>query len=197
MALSSQGTAADGRDSRKQLCWFVRLVAGQQPLSLPVRQPNAAQESGAYGGREQSRWLRTADGFAVSRQGTQVQFGRSPPLRHTIWQVLFRRRRRFAVPSASAVKHPAISDFHTVVTKTGVSVTFKPTNSTYVFYRLTNSNDLARLGHVSFVGIQHAGRGTEDYPSDEVRERAQQIASDHPSLHFGQFPDETASTPAR
>ena len=111
MALSSQGTAADGRDSRKQLCWFVRLVAGQQPLSLPVRQPNAAQESGAYGGREQSRWLRTADGFAVSRQGTQVQFGRSPPLRHTIWQVLFRRRRRFAVPSASAVKHPAISDF--------------------------------------------------------------------------------------
>jgi len=101
------------------------------------------------------------------------------------------------VPSASAVKHPAISDFHTVVTKTGVSVTFKPTNSTYVFYRLTNSNDLARLGHVSFVGIQHAGRGTEDYPSDEVRERAQQIASDHPSLHFGQFPDETASTPAR
>jgi hypothetical protein len=169
------------------------------------------RENGTYRRRRQSRWLRTADGFAVlNGQGTAADgkdlesrvffsrsHGRSPLLRHTIWQVLFRRRRRFAEPSASAVKCPTISDFHTVVAKAGVSVTFKPTNSTYIFYRLTNSNDLAGLGQVSFVGVQHAGHGTEDYPSDEVQERAQRIASEHPLIHFGQFPDETDSTPAR
>ena len=37
---------------------------------------------------------------------------------------------------ANAMKQPARSDFHTVVTAAGVSVTFKPTNSTYSFYRL-------------------------------------------------------------
>jgi hypothetical protein len=45
------------------------------------------------------------------------------------WQILFRRR-GYAKPRASAVKHPAIGDFHTVVAKAGVRVTFKPTNST-------------------------------------------------------------------
>ena len=76
------------------------------------------------------------------------------------------------------MKHPLRSDFHTVVTEAGVSVTFKPTNSVYCFCRLDPLNDLARLGPVSFVGVQHAGRNTEDYSSDEVRNMAERIASE-------------------
>ena len=107
-----------------------------------------------------------------------------------IWQMLFRRagepKLRFG-----AVKHPAIDDFHTVVTKAGLSVTFKPTNSKYAFIRLADHS-------ASFVGIQHAACNTGDYPSDEVQDMAQQIASDHSWVHFGQFfPDETADTHAR
>jgi hypothetical protein len=113
-------------------------------------------------------------------------------LRHTIWQVLFRRREGFAEPCT--VKHPAVSDFHTVVAKTGVSVTFKPTNSTYI-YRLTDTNDIARLV-VSFAGVEHEGRDTGDYPADEVQDMAQQIATEHALVHFGQFPNETANTHA-
>ena len=115
-------------------------------------------------------------------------------LRHTIWQVLFRRGEGFAEPCARAVKHPAISDFHTIVAKAGVSITFKPTNSTYT-YRLTETNDIARLV-VSLAGVEHAGRDTGDYPADEVQDMAQQIATEHALVHFGQFPDETASTHA-
>jgi hypothetical protein len=92
------------------------------------------------------------------------------------------------------VKHPAISDFHTIVAKAGVDVTFKPTKSTYI-YRLTETNDIAR--HVvSLAGVEHAGRDTGDYPADEVQDIAQQIATEHALVHFGQFPDETASTHA-
>ena len=76
------------------------------------------------------------------------------------------------------MKHPARSDFHTVVTAAGVSVTFKPTNSTYSFYRF------AETGALSLAGIQHAGRDTDDYPSDEVQDMAQQIASGHASVRF-------------
>src|ERR1700732_3853772 len=76
------------------------------------------------------------------------------------------------------MKHPVRSDFHSVVTEAGVSVTFKPTNCIYCFYRVTDTNDIARLGPVSFAGVQHAGRNTQDYPSDEVQEMAQRIASD-------------------
>jgi len=115
-------------------------------------------------------------------------------LRHTIWQVLFRRGEGFAEPCACAVKHPAISDFHTIVAKAGVDVTFKPTSSTYI-YRLTDTNDIARLV-VSLAGVEHAGRDTGDYPADEVQDIAQQIATEHALVHFGQFPDETASTHA-
>ena len=77
-----------------------------------------------------------------------------------------------------AMKHPDRSDFYSVVTEAGVSVTFKPTNSIYGFYRLAGTNDMPRLGPVSFAGVQHAGRNTEDYPSDEVQDMAQRIASD-------------------
>jgi hypothetical protein len=82
------------------------------------------------------------------------------------------------------MKRPARSDFHTVVTAAGVSVTFEPTNSTYSFYRFAGS------GALSLAGIQHAGRDTDDYPSDEVQDMAQQIASGHASIHFGPFEDE-------
>jgi hypothetical protein len=53
-----------------------------------------------------------------------------------------------------------------------VTVTFKPTNSTYSFYRLTGANDIARLGPFSFAGVQRAGRDIEYYPPDEVQEMA-------------------------
>ena len=110
------------------------------------------------------------------------------------WQVLFRRGEGFGEPCACAVKHPAISDFHTIVAKAGVDVTFKPTKSTYI-YRLTDTNDIAHLV-VSLAGVEHAGRDTGDYPADEVQDIAQQIATEHALVHFGQFPDETASTHA-
>jgi len=61
-------------------------------------------------------------------------------------------------------------------------VTFKPTNSTYCF--VADNNVIAHLGPVSFVGIQHAGRNTEDYASDEVQDMARQIASEYPLAHF-------------
>ena len=78
------------------------------------------------------------------------------------------------------MKHPVRSDFDTAVTEAGVNVTFKPTNSIYSFYRLAESEDVARLGSVSLGHVLHAGpRGdTEDYPADEVRDMAQRIASD-------------------
>jgi hypothetical protein len=78
------------------------------------------------------------------------------------------------------MKHPVRSDFDTVVTEVGVTVTFKPTNSIYSFYRLAGSEDVARLGSVSLERVRHAGpKGdTEDYPADEVQAMAQRIASD-------------------
>jgi len=76
------------------------------------------------------------------------------------------------------MKHPVRSDFDTLVTDAGVSVTFKQTNSNYSFYRLTDPNNIARVGPVSFAGVQHAGRGTGDYSSDEVQDMAQFIASE-------------------
>ena len=55
------------------------------------------------------------------------------------------------------MQHPARSDFASVVTEAGVSVTFKPTNSVYTFYRLAAGEDVARLSPVAFAGVQHAG----------------------------------------
>jgi len=101
-------------------------------------------------------------------------------LRHTIWQVLFRRGEGFAEPCACVVKHPAISDFHAIVAKAGVDVIFKPTNSIYVF--VVDNN-----GPVSLAGVQHAGSDTGDYPSLEVQDIARQIASKHAVVHFGQL----------
>ena len=76
------------------------------------------------------------------------------------------------------MQHPARSDFASVVTEAGVSVTFKPTNSTYTFYRPRAGQDVVRLGPVGFSGVQHAGRNTGDYPADEVQAMARQIASE-------------------
>ena len=76
------------------------------------------------------------------------------------------------------MKHPVRSDFDTLVTEAGVSVTFKQTSSIHSFYRLTDPNNIARVGPVSFAGVQHTGRGTGDYPSHEVQDMAQRIASE-------------------
>ena len=78
------------------------------------------------------------------------------------------------------MKHPVRGDFDTAVTEPGVNVTFKPTNSIYSFYRLAESEDIARLGPVSLERVLHAGPSgdTEDYPADEVQDMAQRIASD-------------------
>jgi hypothetical protein len=64
------------------------------------------------------------------------------------------------------------------VTEAGVNVTFKPTNSIYSFYRLAESDEVARLGPVSLGPVRHAGPSgdTEDYPSNEVQDMAQRIA---------------------
>jgi hypothetical protein len=76
------------------------------------------------------------------------------------------------------MKHPVRNDFDTAVSEAGVTVTFKPTNSIYSFYRLADSNNVARLGPVSLGRMRHAGAtgDTEGYPSDEVQEMAQRIA---------------------
>ena len=75
------------------------------------------------------------------------------------------------------MKHPARSDFATVVTAAGVSVTFKPTNSIQTFYRLTTGEAVARLGPVAFAGVQHAGRNTEDYPAAMAQRIASELAA--------------------
>ena len=55
------------------------------------------------------------------------------------------------------MKHPVESDFDTSVTEAGVTVTFKPTDSIYSFYRLADTDDIARLGPVSPGYVRHAG----------------------------------------
>jgi hypothetical protein len=78
------------------------------------------------------------------------------------------------------MKHPLRSDFQIAVTEAGVVVTFQPTNSVYSFHRLADSDDVARLGHVSLGSVRHAGQSgdTNDYPAAEVRDMAQFIAAE-------------------
>jgi hypothetical protein len=61
-----------------------------------------------------------------------------------------------------------------------VTVTFKPTHSIYTFYRLTDTNDIARLGPVWLSRVRQEGQSsdTNEYPSDEVLVMAQRIAKD-------------------
>jgi excinuclease UvrABC nuclease subunit len=95
------------------------------------------------------------------------------------------RRTRYQLQSADllgrqSMKHPVRSDFETAVTNAGLTITFKPTNSIFSFYRLADANNIARLGPVSLAAVQHAGPSadTDDYPSDEVQIMAQHIASE-------------------
>jgi hypothetical protein len=78
------------------------------------------------------------------------------------------------------MKHPVESEFYTSVTEAGVTVTFKPTSSIYSFYRLADTDDIARLGPVSPGRVRHAGPTGEtgDYAPDEVQDMAQRIASE-------------------
>jgi hypothetical protein len=54
------------------------------------------------------------------------------------------------------MKHPDKIDFHTAVTDAAVVVTFQPTSSIYGFYRLADTEDIARLGQISLVSVRHA-----------------------------------------
>jgi hypothetical protein len=76
------------------------------------------------------------------------------------------------------MKHPERSDFDTLVTEAGVHVTFTPTNSVYVFYKLSDPKNIERAGPVSFVGVKHAKRNTGAYHSKEVQDMAGRIASE-------------------
>ena len=55
------------------------------------------------------------------------------------------------------MNHPVRNDFDTAVTEAGVTVTFKPTNSIYSFYRLAESEDIARLGLISLGRVPTHG----------------------------------------
>jgi hypothetical protein len=76
------------------------------------------------------------------------------------------------------MRHPERSDFDTLVTEAGVCVTFTPTNSIYVFYRLSDPKNIEHVGPISFVGVKHARRDTGSYPSTEVEDMARCIASE-------------------
>ena len=78
------------------------------------------------------------------------------------------------------MKHPVKSDFDSVVTAAAVTVTFRPTNSIYSFYRLADTDEIARLGPVSPKSVRHAGPSgdTKDYAFDEVQDMAQRIAAE-------------------
>jgi hypothetical protein len=107
-------------------------------------------------------------------------------LQYSVWQVFFGGKGR-TEPRVSEARRPIRTDFHTVVSKNGLSVTFKPTNSTYIF--VADKPLIARLGPVSFMGIQHRGHNTEDYKPDEVEAMARQVASEHALNHFCNFID--------
>jgi hypothetical protein len=78
------------------------------------------------------------------------------------------------------MKHPVESDFDTSVTEAGVTVTFKPTSSIYSYYRLADTEDIARVGPASPGRVRHAGQAgdTGDYASNEVQDMALWIASE-------------------
>jgi hypothetical protein len=71
------------------------------------------------------------------------------------------------------IKHPVESDLEIAVSEAGVSVTFKPTNNIYSFYRLADTDDIARLGPVSLVPVRHAG------PSGDTRRLRRGRGSGH------------------
>ena len=98
-----------------------------------------------------------------------------------LWQLVSHATRKLLLRVAGVpMKHPVRGDFDTAVTEAGVNVTFKPTNSIYSFYRLAESEAVARVGPVSLGHVRHAGPSgdAEDYPSDEVQAMAQRIASE-------------------
>lgn len=78
------------------------------------------------------------------------------------------------------MNHPVRDDFTATVAEAGVTVTFKPTQTIFSFYRLAGGDDIARLGATSLAGVRHAGASgdTGDYPADEVQAMARQIAAE-------------------
>jgi hypothetical protein len=78
------------------------------------------------------------------------------------------------------MKDPTESDFEIKVFEAGVEAIFKPTQSHYLFYRLADAEDIARLGPVSPKSVRHAGPtgDTDAYLSDEVASMAHRLASE-------------------
>jgi hypothetical protein len=91
------------------------------------------------------------------------------------------------------MKHPARGDFDTLVTEANVRVMFTPTSSMYVFHRLSDPKNIERVGPVSFVGVKHARRNTGAYPSEEVQDMAQRIASEFASCFRSALDDAVAA----
>jgi hypothetical protein len=78
------------------------------------------------------------------------------------------------------MKQPVKEDFTVDVQEGGVTVLFKPTWSSYTYYRLADPDDIKRFGPLSPVpdNIRHAGSGdTGDYWSDQVQKMAYSLAS--------------------
>jgi hypothetical protein len=76
------------------------------------------------------------------------------------------------------VKYPAETDFDVSIEESGVWVTFKPTASSYSFYRLADAEDIERHGPLSLSNVRHDGPSgdTADYISSEVQEMAVRLA---------------------
>src|SRR5262249_1660205 len=105
---------------------------------------------------------------------------------HRIWQV-FIGRKSPADPRVSEIRPPVKSEFHTVVTKSGLGVTFSQRKALTSLSPTMPSLSAPRPCLV--MGVQHARRNTEGYNSDEVEAMARQVASEHASIHFCHFID--------
>ena len=77
-----------------------------------------------------------------------------------------------------AMEHPTPSDFIVEVEEGHVSMTFKPTDSSYSFGRLADPEDIARHGPLSrSPNVRHAKTGdTGAYAPEDVAQMAQSLA---------------------
>lgn len=77
------------------------------------------------------------------------------------------------------MKNPVATDFAVFVDESPVCVTFKPTASSYSFYRRVDAKDFERHGPLSLSNVRHAGPSgdTADYISSEVQEMAVRVAT--------------------
>jgi len=76
------------------------------------------------------------------------------------------------------MKVPTDADFAIQVQKSGVDVTFIPTQSHYSYTFLADPEDIVHSGPLSLSGERHAGPtgDTDQYRSDEVQAWAHRLA---------------------